>query len=159
MSGIEIIYEDDDIMVVLPGARRFGEFREFLPPEVIERYGFGPEFVPDYKALVGDTSDNIPGVPGIGDKTAKKLIMDFGSLEDIIAHVEDVTPTRARNALAANTEQAIASKRLATIVRDRSASRSSRSPQTRPATTEASGRRWRRATSPSRFVNKTSRRH
>lgn len=108
----------DNILVVLPGARRFGEFREFDTDAVVERYGFGPEFVPDYKALVGDTSDNIPGVPGIGDKTAKKLIADFGSLENIIEHVDDVTPTRARNALAENIEQARESKRLATIVRD-----------------------------------------
>ncbi len=108
----------DNILVVLPGARRFGEFREFDDEAVVERYGFGPEFVPDYKALVGDTSDNIPGVPGIGDKTAKKLIADYGSLETIIEHVDDVTPTRARNALAGNVEQARESKRLATIVRD-----------------------------------------
>lgn len=108
----------DNILVVLPGARRFGEFREFDTEAVVERYGFGPEFVPDYKALVGDTSDNIPGVPGIGDKTAKKLIADYGSLENIIQHIDDVTPTRARNALAGNVEQARESKRLATIVRD-----------------------------------------
>jgi DNA polymerase I len=108
----------DNILVVLPGARRFGEFREFDTDAVVERYGFGPAFVPDYKALVGDTSDNIPGVPGIGDKTAKKLITEFGSLENIIEHVDDVTPTRARNALAANIEQARESKNLATIVRD-----------------------------------------
>ncbi len=108
----------DNILVVLPGARRFGEFREFDTEAVVERYGFGPEFVPDYKALVGDTSDNIPGVPGIGDKTAKKLIADYGSLENIVEHVDDVTPTRARNALSGNVEQARESKRLATIVRD-----------------------------------------
>jgi DNA polymerase I len=108
----------DNILVVLPGARRFGEFREFDTDAVVERYGFGPEFVPDYKALVGDTSDNLPGVPGIGDKTAKKLITEFGSLENIIEHVDNVTPTRARNALAANIEQARESKNLATIVRD-----------------------------------------
>lgn len=109
---------DDNILVVLPGAKRFGDFREFNPAAVIERYGFGPEYVPDYKGLVGDTSDNIPGVPGIGDKTAKKLIDQFGSLEEIIAHVDDVTPTRARNALSANIDQAIESKKLATIVRN-----------------------------------------
>lgn len=109
---------NDNVLVVLPGARRFGDFREFDPAAVFERYGFGPEYVPDYKGLVGDTSDNIPGVPGIGDKTAKKLIAEFGSLEQIIAHLDDVTPARARNALAANIEQAMESKTLATIVRD-----------------------------------------
>ncbi len=109
---------DDNILVVLPGARRFGDVREFDNAAVLERYGFGPELVPDYKGLVGDTSDNIPGVPGIGDKTAKSLIEKFGPLEDIIAHIDEVTPTRARNALSANAEQALQSKQLATIVRD-----------------------------------------
>ncbi len=109
---------DDNILVALPGVKRFGDVREYDPPAVIERYGFGPEYVPDYKGLVGDTSDNIPGVAGIGDKTAKALIAQFGSLEAIIDHVDEVTPTRARNALAANVEIAKQSKHLATIVRD-----------------------------------------
>lgn len=108
----------DNILVVLPGARRFGELREYDTAAVIERYGFGPEYVADYKALVGDTSDNIPGVPGIGDKTAKKLIGEFGGLEEIIAHADDVTPTRARTSLKEHIDDARASKRLATIVRD-----------------------------------------
>ena len=109
---------DDNILVVLPGARRFGDVREFDNAAVFERYGFGPEFVPDYKALVGDTSDNIPGVPGIGDKTAKALIATYGSLESIIEHRDEVTPTRARNALIEHGEHARKSKHLATIVRD-----------------------------------------
>ncbi len=109
---------DDNVLVVLPGARRFGEVREYDVAAVHERYGFGPEYVPDYKALVGDTTDNIPGVPGIGDKTAKALIATFGSLEEIIAHVDEVTPTRARNALLEHGDKAPLSKHLATIVRD-----------------------------------------
>ncbi len=109
---------DENVLVALPGVKRFGDVREYDPAAVVERYGFGPEFVPDYKGLVGDTSDNIPGVPGIGDKTARALIAEFGSLEDIIQHLDDVTPTRARNALTANIEIARQSKHLATIVRD-----------------------------------------
>ncbi len=109
---------DDNILVVLPGARRFGEVREFNNEAVFDRYGFGPEFVPDYKALVGDTSDNIPGVPGIGDKTAKSLIAQWGALESILEHREEVTPTRARNALIQHGDNAPLSKHLATIVRD-----------------------------------------
>src|SRR5665811_506147 len=109
---------EDHAMAVLPGARRFGEFREYDVAGVLDRFGFAPELIPDYKALVGDTSDNIPGVPGIGDKTAKKLISTFGDLEEIIANLENVTPARARNALAENIEQARKSKELATIVRD-----------------------------------------
>ena len=108
----------DNVMVVLPGARRFGDVREFDTAAVFDRYGFGPEFVPDYKALVGDTSDNIPGVPGIGEKTAKALISTFGSLEDILTHRDEVTPTRARNALIEHGDDAPLSKHLATIVRD-----------------------------------------
>ena len=109
---------DENVLVALPGVKRFGDVREYDPAAVVERYGFGPEFVPDYKGLVGETSDNIPGVPGIGDKTARALIAEFGSLEDIIQHLDDVTPTRARNALTANIEIARQSKHLATIVRD-----------------------------------------
>lgn len=109
---------DDNILVALPGVKRFGDVREYNPAAVVERYGFGPEYVADYKGLVGDTSDNIPGVPGIGDKTAKALIAQFGSLEEIIEHADEVTPTRARNALIANVEIAKQSKHLATIVRD-----------------------------------------
>jgi len=109
---------DDNVDVFLPGARRFEELRRFDRAAVIERYGFGPEYVPDYKALVGDTSDNIPGVPGIGDKTAKVLITQFGGLDDIYHRIDEVTPPRAKAALEANREQAYESKRLATIVRD-----------------------------------------
>ena len=109
---------DDHILAVLPGARRFGEFRYYDVPAVIDRYGFGPELIPDYKSLVGDTSDNIPGVPGIGEKTAKALIGQWGTLESILEHVDEVTPNRAKNALSEHTGDATFSKHLATIVRD-----------------------------------------
>ena len=109
---------DERTTVVLPGALRFGELRYFDPAAVHVRYGFGPELVADYKALVGDTSDNIPGVAGIGEKTAKQLIAQFGGVEAIIAHVDEITPPRARNALTAGIDAARRSKRLTTIVRD-----------------------------------------
>ena len=109
---------DDGVTVVLPGAQRFGDTRLFDTAAVFARYGFGPELVPDYKALVGDTSDNIPGVAGIGDKTAKALIAQFGGVTEILAHVEEITPARARNAIAANPESARLSLELATINRD-----------------------------------------
>jgi DNA polymerase-1 len=109
---------DDNTTVVLPGALRFGELRYFDPAAVHARYGFGPEYVADYKALVGDTSDNIPGVAGIGEKTAKALIGQYGGVEEIIAHLEEITPPRARNALTAGVDEARRSKFLTTIVRD-----------------------------------------
>jgi DNA polymerase-1 len=109
---------EDKVDVFLPGARRFEELRRFDRDAVIERYGFGPEFVPDYKSLVGDTSDNIPGVPGIGAKSATALIAQFGPIEEIFRNVDAISPARAQNALRGNHELAARSKYLATIVRD-----------------------------------------
>lgn len=107
---------NDNIIAVLPGAQRFGEYRVFDRQAVIERYGFGPERLAEYKALVGDKSDNIPGVPGIGEKTAKGLIERYSSLEEILAHVDEITPARARNALAEHAGLAYQCRELATIV-------------------------------------------
>ncbi len=107
---------NDDIHAVLPGAQRFGDYRLFDRQAVLDRYGFGPERLAEYKALVGDKSDNIPGVPGIGEKTAKNLIDTYSSIEEIIAHVDEITPTRARNALAENADLAYQCRELATIV-------------------------------------------
>jgi len=107
---------DDNIIAVLPGTQRFGEYRLYDRQAVIDRYGFGPERLAEYKALVGDKSDNIPGVPGIGEKTAKGLIEKYSSIEDILAHVDEITPTRARNALAENADLAYQCRELATIV-------------------------------------------
>ena len=82
------------------------------------RYGFGPEKLPDFRALRGDTSDNIPGVPGIGEKTASALIKQFGSLESAVENLEDVTPARAARALEAHVEVARRARELSLIVRD-----------------------------------------
>jgi DNA polymerase I len=82
---------------------------------VRERYGFEPEQMPDFKGLKGDTSDNIPGVPGIGDKTAVKLIQQFGSVENLYAHLDEVTPEKLRENLRAHEAEALHSKDMATI--------------------------------------------
>ncbi len=87
------------------------------PDEVRARYGFGPEFITDYKALVGDTSDNIPGVPGIGEKSATKLILEFGSIESMLEKLDQVEE-KFRKKIEPNIEQLKKSKWLATIVRD-----------------------------------------
>ncbi len=81
------------------------------------RYGLTPKQLPDYKALVGDTSDNIPGVPGISAKTASKLLAQFSTIEELFAHAAEL-PERTQKLLAGREEQAIASKYLATIVTD-----------------------------------------
>ncbi|MCL6518557.1 MAG: DNA polymerase I [Armatimonadetes bacterium] len=82
------------------------------------RYSLKPKQLIDYKALKGDPSDNIPGVPGIGDKTAVKLIKEFGSLENILAHIDDIQEARLREQIRNSIDQALLSKRLATIKTD-----------------------------------------
>lgn len=83
-----------------------------------ERLGVAPENVTDMLALVGDTSDNVPGVPGIGEKTAQELIRTFGSLEEILARASEVSKKRPREALLAHSANARLSKRLVTIHND-----------------------------------------
>ena len=80
-----------------------------------ERLGVAPEFVTDYLALVGDSSDNIPGVRGIGDKTASELVKQYGHLESILAHAGEITKKRPREALIEHAENARLSKELVTI--------------------------------------------
>lgn len=109
---------DDNVTVVLPGRRSFGELRTFDRDAVIERYGVGPELVTDYKALVGDTSDNVPGVKGIGDKGARALLQQYGPIENIYQHINEITPARTQKALIAGQQDAFESKKLVTIVRD-----------------------------------------
>jgi DNA polymerase-1 len=83
---------------------------------VREKYGVGPEHIADLKAMVGDPSDNIPGVHGVGEKTAVKLIQQFGTVENIYEHLDEVTPPRLRELLRQHEEIARRSKNLATIV-------------------------------------------
>jgi DNA polymerase-1 len=85
---------------------------------VIDRYGIPPELVPDFIGLKGDTSDNIPGVPGIGDKTAAELLQRFGSLEGVLANVDQISGAKRKQNLTEFAEDARLSKRLATMVRD-----------------------------------------
>ncbi len=80
-----------------------------------ERLGVPPERVVDYLALVGDTADNVPGVRGIGDKGALALIEKWGTVEEMLAHVDEIEPTRTRNALAQHTDDARLSKKLVTL--------------------------------------------
>ncbi len=83
-----------------------------------DEYGFAPANLVDFKSLRGDPSDNIPGVKGIGDKTAAKLIRDFGTLENVLAHRDEIPQKKIRTALENFADDAALSKRLAQIVRD-----------------------------------------
>ena len=84
---------------------------------VRDRYGLTPAQIPDFKGLKGDSSDNLPGVPGIGEKGASKLLKDYGTLENLLFHVDEL-PDKTKNALITHTEVAEQCKRLATIVCD-----------------------------------------
>ncbi|MDQ3822304.1 MAG: DNA polymerase I [Actinomycetota bacterium] len=97
--------------------RGVADVHVYTPERVEARYGIPPERVPDFIGLKGDTSDNIPGVPGIGDKTAGQLVAQYGSLEGVLDHADELSPARAR-AIREHADQARASKELATMRRD-----------------------------------------
>ncbi len=97
--------------------RGVADVHVYTPDRVELRYGVRPDQVPDFIGLKGDTSDNIPGIPGIGDKTAGQLVAQYGSLEEVIAHADELSPARAKN-VREHAEQALASKLLATMRRD-----------------------------------------
>ena len=101
---------------VLTPRRAFGDTLLYDEDAVIQKYGIKPDQIADFKALKGDPSDNIPGVPGIGDKTATKLIQQFGSIDQIYAHIDEVTPPKLHNILRENEAIARQSKELTTIV-------------------------------------------
>jgi DNA polymerase-1 len=107
------------VKVLYPKAGKgFSDTVLFDEAAVTEKYGIGPEHIADLKALEGDPSDNIPGVRGVGGKTAVKLIRQFGALEDIYRHIDEITPPRVRELLQQHEEMARRSKELATIVTD-----------------------------------------
>jgi DNA polymerase-1 len=97
--------------------RGVADVHVYTPERVEARYGVRPDQVPDFIGLKGDTSDSIPGVPGIGDKTAGQLVAQYGSLEAVIEHASELSPARARN-ITEHAEQALVSKELATMRRD-----------------------------------------
>lgn len=126
-QGIETIIvsgDNDMLQLMVPGVRMLAPRRSFSDTilydeeAVDQKYGIRPGQITDLKALTGDPSDNIPGIPGIGEKTAGKLIRQFGSLEGIYAHIEDVTPDKLQTALREHEWQAFQSKELVTISRD-----------------------------------------
>src|SRR5574338_498476 len=106
-----------DNVCLMMTPRGVADVNVYTPGRVEQRYGVTPAQVPDFIGLKGDTSDNIPGVPGIGDKTAGQLVAQYGSLEEVIAHADELSPARKKN-IVAHADQARASKELATMRRD-----------------------------------------
>ena len=122
VSGDKDFHQLVDVHTALLNPGRGGPAgveQEWVTPEnAEERFGVPPERVTDFLALVGDTSDNVPGVPGIGKKTAPTLIRQFGDLESILERAEEITAARARNALLRHADDARRSKELVTIRTD-----------------------------------------
>ncbi|MBO5071247.1 MAG: DNA polymerase I [Roseburia sp.] len=106
----------EKIKIRIPKTKRTGtEIEDYNTKEVQEKYLVTPTQFIDVKALMGDTSDNIPGVPGIGEKTATNIIAQYGSIENAYAHVDEIKPPRASNNLKEHYDMAQMSKTLATI--------------------------------------------
>ncbi len=106
-----------DNVALMMTPRGVSDVHVYTPERVELRLGIKPEQVPDFIGLKGDSSDNIPGVPGIGDKTAGQLIAQYGSLEEVLEHVDELTPARSKS-IAEHAEQALGAKQLATMRRD-----------------------------------------
>src|SRR3954466_1586798 len=116
-DAFQIIDPDSRVRVMATG-RGITDTKVYDHKAVIDRYGIGPELIPDFYGLKGDTSDNIPGVPGIGDKTASQLLQQFGSLESVLDHVDDISRAKRKENLPTHADDARVSKILATIKRD-----------------------------------------
>lgn len=124
--GVKIITGDrdllqlvgDHIIVNLPEGGKMGDAKDYITDEdVIAKFGVPPRLVVDYKALIGDTSDNIPGVKGVGEKTAQALYQKYTSLDDIYAHLDEL-PEKTRQKLEQGREMAYLSRELARIRAD-----------------------------------------
>ncbi len=106
----------DKVEVVAP-ISGYTKVKRYDRASVMEKLGVWPEQIPDYKGLRGDSSDNIPGVHGIGEKTAATLLAKFGSVENIYENIDEVEPERIRELLKKNKDMAFLSKKIATILR------------------------------------------
>lgn len=109
----------DKIMIRMPKTKRgVTEIENYYAEDVLSAYRVTPLQIIELKALMGDSSDNIPGVPGIGEKTATSLIAAYGNIENAYTHVEEIKPNRAKEALRSHYDMAVMSKKLATICVD-----------------------------------------
>ncbi len=113
-DAFQLVTENVALMMTPRGV---SDVNVYTPERVKARYGIDPSQIPDFIGLKGDTSDNIPGIPGIGDKTAGQLVAQYGTLEDVIANAGELTPARRKN-VTEHADQALVSKQLATMRRD-----------------------------------------
>ena len=109
---LQLASDKTKVIITRKGVSEFDIYDE---QAMIDKYGFTPLQFIDYKGLMGDQSDNIPGVPGVGEKTASKLIKEFGSIDAVIENIDKVTPKGVRTKIEENIQLALMSRRLATI--------------------------------------------
>ena len=120
-AEVTIVSSDKDLMqLVRPGVSMWDPMknRTIGPDEVVEKFGVGPDKVVDVQALAGDSTDNVPGVPGIGVKTAAQLISDYGDLETLLAKAEEIKQPKRRQSLIDFAEQARISQQLVRLKDD-----------------------------------------
>lgn len=109
----------EHIQIRIPKTKRGGtEIEDYHAKEVQEKYQVTPLQIIELKALMGDSADNIPGLPGVGEKTATRLIVEYGTVENAYAHVDEIKPAKAKNAFLEHYDMAVLSKKLATIDTD-----------------------------------------
>jgi len=113
-DAFQLVTENVALMMTPRGV---SDVHVYTPDRVEARYGIRPEQIPDFIGLKGDTSDNIPGIPGIGDKTAGQLVAQYGSVDEVIAHADELSPARRKN-ITEFADQARLAKELATMKRD-----------------------------------------
>jgi DNA polymerase I len=122
---VMVVTGDRDLFQLIDGgvrvmatSRGITETKIYDRAAVEERYGIPPELIPDFVGLKGDTSDNIPGVPGIGEKTASQLIQEYGDLDGVLGSIDSISGKKRKENLTEHAEAARVSKRLATAIRD-----------------------------------------
>jgi DNA polymerase-1 len=113
-DAFQLVTENVALMMTPRGV---SDVHVYTPDRVEARYGIRPGQIPDFIGLKGDTSDNIPGIPGIGDKTAGQLVAQYGSVDEVIAHADELSPARRKN-ITEFADQARLAKELATMKRD-----------------------------------------
>ena len=119
VSGDRDVYQlVEDGVRVMTTSRGVTDTKIYDRDGVIERYGVPPERVTDLIGLKGDTSDNIPGVPGIGDKTAAQLLQEYGDVEGVLANIENISGAKRKENLTNHADDARVSKELATAITD-----------------------------------------
>src|SRR5215216_3015245 len=117
VSGDRDVYQlVEDGVRVMTTSRGVTDTKIYDSKGVVERYGVPPELVTDLIGLKGDTSDNIPGVPGIGDKTAAQLLQEYGGLEGVLANIENISGAKRKENLTNHAEDARVSKQLAAAI-------------------------------------------